>query len=143
MPDFRVGKPRCRLVLTADRPLAAGNNNVVWDAATYDDVGGWDGNDSYQFDRDGYWLFGVTTKFSAVSPAAIGRTSLLLNGVAVSEVSSISSTALKPLTLVDMLEVAEGDVLHVQVNNNPSTASLILASMTRLTLTRIGPKSWR
>lgn len=112
MPIFRPGKPRFRLYRTSNYASPTGTFIVPWQAAEFDDVGGWDGAGAYTADRGGLWIVGATIRRSAVGTAATSAVRVRVNGVNKAETQMISTTASTTNTCVGLVELVAGDVLE-------------------------------
>lgn len=143
MPGFRTGHPRAHLIRTTNQTLAAGANDVVFEAADYDDVAGWNGTSGYVLDRDGLWLL-----IAAANRAAVGTSSSLITRLRVNGLTVIQTTGAPTVNALQaqcsgIFQLLAGDVVGMNVTGHGTASSTLTAGNTGLFVVRIGPKSWR
>lgn len=142
MPAFRTGHPRCSLIFTGNHVLAAGTVLLTWDAAEYDDVGGWNGTTDYVCDRPGLWLIVLSVARSAVASSSTSSIRIRVNGTIVQTVAGPPTSNGVNNQAVAILSLAAGDAVSANVNLNPTTGGTINAASSSLRIVRIGPKAW-
>lgn len=141
MPDFRVGHPRARFTKAADAAFPSGTQPIVWTAATYDDVAGWNGNSGYVVDRPGLYLIGFHISRGSLATAVQILAFIFVNGAIAQSFRGPALAAGNGVTGTALLQLAAGDVLELRARLG-STTTATLNDDCVMHLARIGPKRW-
>lgn len=141
MPTFRPGKPRCILGLSANFAHGTGDFTLPFDtAADEDPIGQFVGN-GIEILKTGLYL--VTASINCNNTltteilARIARLRLDATTLQTTRYPDTSRSVGMPIAALDMLDAG----VNVSIQLNVGTAT-VLASGTRLAVTRVGPERW-
>lgn len=122
--------------------MAAGANDVVWEEADYDDVGGWDGISHYTCDRPGLYLIGASANRAAAASASSVVVRVRVNDVTIQQTGSAPTNGAIQVQVSALLELAAGDQISENVTLHSSLSTTLSAGHTVLHIARLGPKAW-
>lgn len=123
--------------------MAAGFQTVIWEAADFDDVSGWDGVSTYTIDRSGLYSLKYRCGRMATATAQSLIIAPAINGVRSQTTRvSINTTAITGGASADDLELVAGDQITVQVQGHASAAWTLYGAHTAFSIVRIGPVAW-
>lgn len=142
MPLFRPTKPRCKLIRTTTLVAPAGAFNVSWEAADFDDVGGWAGGELYTVDRPGLYSVVASMNRQPVGTGSSSAVRVQVNGLTVQTTGYPSTTSGIQLQCHYLGLLAAGDLINVNATMHGSASSNVGPASTNLTIIRVGPKAW-
>lgn len=145
MPSFRVGKPRIRLELTANKAMVgAGPWPVAWDVAVYEDPVVWSvlAPSVYVIPKTGLWL--VNLCLVVTTSGSESRTALIqVNTVTRSRQGPSRTTAGTQGNSVSMQdELVVGDSVRALLELGGAVTPTVQAVGSFMAITRIGPERW-
>jgi hypothetical protein len=140
--DFRSGKPSFKLEQTANHVIAAGAQDLVWDAAVFEEPIGWDGTSQYIVDRDGLYLLHLQVGRSSVasSSSIIGR--IQASSSTIQSFQSASTTAGVVVACTTVVELGAGEPVRANVTFHATLSSSTTFTQTQFWGARIRPKRW-
>lgn len=146
MSLFRVAKPRCKVRLSADAVLGAGQVTIPLDELVWEDPAGiWTGGPGITVDRAGLYVVQSTLSRQTPGSSMQMQSRHFVNGAFPAEAATItlganSNTITQPAC--DWLELDDGDVVTLVGTIGTVAGSTARRIGTFLTVARVGPVRW-
>lgn len=139
---FRPGKPGFRVHQASVQAVAAGAQDLTFDALDFEDPAGWDGVSLYTVDRAGLYLMYLSAArgTAAVSSTIIVR--LRVNGLTVASRASLSTGAGVSESVSYLGHLQAGDNIRGNVTFHATLATTSNPSQTFMHAVRVGPVRW-
>lgn len=143
MPEFRAGKPRWDLSLSADYSHAAGLHVVPFNVDVHSEGGVLLSAGVVTIDRPGGYVVGARTVTGTIGSGAIGRLELLVNGSTYAAASgALNNGQALAMALSQLVQLAAGDTIALALFRSGTSAVTVQSAYSRFWGSRAAPERW-